>query len=102
VTTPVLDLRGVAYAYPGGHQALFGVDLHVHPGERVALLGPNGAGKTTLVLHLNGVLTPGHGTVLVSGMPVTDPLAAAPANWALALLPALVAAAASVGARMAA
>jgi cobalt/nickel transport system ATP-binding protein len=71
VTTPVLDLRGVAYAYPGGHQALFGVDLHVHPGERVALLGPNGAGKTTLVLHLNGVLTPGHGSVTVSGLPVT-------------------------------
>ncbi|MFQ6172471.1 energy-coupling factor ABC transporter ATP-binding protein [Oryzobacter sp. R7] len=71
MSVPVLDLRQVAYAYPGGHQALFGVDLHVHPGERVALLGPNGAGKTTLVLHLNGVLTPGHGSVTVSGLPVT-------------------------------
>ena len=72
MTTPVLDLHRVAFAYPGGHQALFGVDLHVHPGESVALLGPNGAGKTTLVLHLNGVLRPGHGTVHVSGLPVTD------------------------------
>ncbi len=72
MSVPVLDLRQVAYAYPGGHQALFGVDLHVHPGERVALLGPNGAGKTTLVLHLNGVLQPGHGSVTVSGLPVTD------------------------------
>jgi cobalt/nickel transport system ATP-binding protein len=72
MSVPVLDVRGVAYAYPGGHQALFGVDLHVHPGERVALLGPNGAGKTTLVLHLNGILTPGAGTVAVSGLPVTD------------------------------
>ncbi len=72
MTTPVLELRGVAYAYPGGHQALFGVDLHVHPGERVALLGPNGAGKTTLVLHLNGVLSPGRGTVAVSGLRVSD------------------------------
>ena len=71
MSTPVLDLRQVAYAYPGGHQALYGVDLHVHPGERVALLGPNGAGKTTLVLHLNGILTPGHGSVRVSGLPVT-------------------------------
>src|SRR3712207_3364748 len=69
--TPVLDVRGLAYAYPDGHQALFGVDLHVHRGERVALLGPNGAGKTTLVLHLNGILTPGAGTVTVSGLPVT-------------------------------
>ena len=70
MSTPVLDVRGLAYAYPDGHQALFGVDLHVHQGERVALLGPNGAGKTTLVLHLNGILTAGAGTVAVSGLPV--------------------------------
>jgi cobalt/nickel transport system ATP-binding protein len=70
VTTPTLDVRGLAYAYPDGHQALHGVDLHVHPGERVALLGPNGAGKTTLVLHLNGILTAGAGSVSVSGLPV--------------------------------
>jgi cobalt/nickel transport system ATP-binding protein len=69
--TPVLDVRGLAFAYPDGHQALYGVDLHVHRGERVALLGPNGAGKTTLVLHLNGILTAGAGTVVVSGLPVT-------------------------------
>ncbi|MEQ6901330.1 ATP-binding cassette domain-containing protein [Nocardioides sp. YIM 152588] len=73
--TPVLDVRGLAFAYPDGHQALFGVDLHVHAGERVALLGPNGAGKTTLVLHLNGILTAdagqGAGSVSVSGLPVT-------------------------------
>jgi cobalt/nickel transport system ATP-binding protein len=70
VSTPVLDVRGLAYAYPDGHQALYGVNLHVHRGERVALLGPNGAGKTTLVLHLNGILTAGAGTVEVSGLPV--------------------------------
>lgn len=71
---PVLDVQGLAYAYPDGHQALAGVDLHVHPGERVALLGPNGAGKTTLVLHLNGILSAaaghGSGSVTVSGLPV--------------------------------
>ncbi len=67
---PVLDVRGLAYAYPDGHQALFGVDLQVQPGERVALLGPNGAGKTTLVLHLNGILTAGAGSVTVGGLPV--------------------------------
>lgn len=71
MTDPVLDVRGLAYAYPDGHQALFGVDLCVNAGERVALLGPNGAGKTTLVLHLNGILQAGAGTVAVSGLPVT-------------------------------
>src|SRR5680860_487367 len=70
MSTPVLDVQGLAYAYPDGHQALYGVNLHVHQGERVALLGPNGAGKTTLVLHLNGILRAGAGTVNVSGLSV--------------------------------
>jgi cobalt/nickel transport system ATP-binding protein len=71
MSDPVLEVRGLAFAYPDGHQALYGVNLHVHRGERVALLGPNGAGKTTLVLHLNGILTAGAGSVSVSGLPVT-------------------------------
>ncbi len=66
-----LEVSGLAYAYPDGHQALFGVDLTVERGSRVALLGPNGAGKTTLVHHLNGLLAPGAGTVSVAGLPVT-------------------------------
>jgi cobalt/nickel transport system ATP-binding protein len=69
-SSPVLEVRGLAHAYPGGQQTLFGVDLHVEAGERVALLGPNGAGKTTLVLHLNGILTAGAGEVRVTGMRV--------------------------------
>ncbi|MGW7051840.1 energy-coupling factor ABC transporter ATP-binding protein [Streptomyces sp. NPDC054887] len=68
--TMSLEVNGLAYAYPDGHQALFGVDLNVARGERVALLGPNGAGKTTLVLHLNGILTAGAGSVTVAGLPV--------------------------------
>jgi cobalt/nickel transport system ATP-binding protein len=67
---PSLEVAGLAFAYPDGHQALFGVDFAIGRGERVALLGPNGAGKTTLVLHLNGILTGGAGTVTVAGMPV--------------------------------
>ncbi|TVL93827.1 energy-coupling factor ABC transporter ATP-binding protein [Streptomyces sp. SAJ15] len=65
-----LEVSRLAYAYPDGHQALFGVDLALARGERVALLGPNGAGKTTLVLHLNGILSGGTGTVTVAGLPV--------------------------------
>src|SRR5690606_33037262 len=70
VTTASLEVSGLAFAYPDGHQALFGVDFSIARGERVALLGPNGAGKTTLVLHLNGILTGGTGTVRVAGLPV--------------------------------
>jgi cobalt/nickel transport system ATP-binding protein len=67
---PSLRVDDLAFAYPDGHQALFGVDLRIEPGERVALLGPNGAGKTTLVLHLNGILRGGRGSVTVAGLPV--------------------------------
>ncbi|WP_222265290.1 energy-coupling factor ABC transporter ATP-binding protein [Modestobacter marinus] len=71
-TPPSLLVDDLAFAYPDGHQALFGVDLRLEQGERVALLGPNGAGKTTLVLHLNGILRGGRGRVTVGGLPVED------------------------------
>ncbi|MGB7448217.1 MAG: ABC transporter ATP-binding protein [Ornithinimicrobium sp.] len=71
MSSAVIDVRGLAYAYPDGRQALYGVNLVVQRGERVALLGPNGAGKTTLVLHLNGILMAGAGSVTISGRPVT-------------------------------
>ena len=70
---PSLLVEDLAFAYPDGHQALFGVDLRIERGERVALLGPNGAGKTTLVLHLNGILRGGRGDVTVAGLPVSKP-----------------------------
>ncbi len=69
----MLKVSNLAYAYPDGHQALYGVNLAIEQGERVAVLGPNGAGKTTLVLHLNGILEAGHGSVEVSGLPVAKP-----------------------------
>lgn len=69
-TPPSLLVDGLAYSYPDGHQALFGVNLRLDKGERVALLGPNGAGKTTLVMHLNGLLDAGIGDVSIAGLPV--------------------------------
>lgn len=67
MNTPSLEIKNLAFAYPDGNQALFGVNLTVGQGERVALLGPNGAGKTTLVMHMNGIHPAAHGEVRVAG-----------------------------------
>jgi cobalt/nickel transport system ATP-binding protein len=67
MSTPSLEISGLAFAYPDGNQALFGVNLTVKKGERVALLGPNGAGKTTLVMHLNGIHAAQRGVVSIAG-----------------------------------
>jgi branched-chain amino acid transport system ATP-binding protein len=45
---PLLDVRALDGFY-GDFQALFGVSLHVAPGEVVAVIGANGAGKSTLL-----------------------------------------------------
>ncbi len=69
---PSLEIKNLAFAYPDGNQALFGVNLTIQKGERVALLGPNGAGKTTLVLHLNGIHETQQGEVLIAGTKVDN------------------------------
>lgn len=66
----ILSVRGLRYAYPGGIEALKGLDLDVAKGGRLAILGPNGAGKTTLLLHLNGSLRPSAGEILLYGRSV--------------------------------
>jgi ABC-type phosphate/phosphonate transport system ATPase subunit len=64
---PVLELRGVSKAYPGGVEALRGVDLTIAHGELVGIAGPSGSGKSTL-LHIAGTLErPSAGEVLVDG-----------------------------------
>ena len=70
--TAQLELVDVHFAYGDGHAALDGVSLRIAAGERVAVLGPNGAGKSTLCLHLNGILRPRAGEVLLDGRPVDD------------------------------
>jgi cobalt/nickel transport system ATP-binding protein len=68
MSTPSLEIKELAFAYPDGNQALYGVNIKIEKGERVALLGPNGAGKTTLILHINGIHAAGHGQVFVAGV----------------------------------
>lgn len=62
-----IDIKDLHFTYPTGVQALQGVSLSIAPGEQVAIVGQNGAGKTTLVRHLNGLLQPTSGEVIIGG-----------------------------------
>ncbi len=65
---PVLvECRDVRFSYNRGTEVLRGADLEVRGGEVLVLVGPNGAGKTTLARHLNGLLRPSEGRVLLEG-----------------------------------
>ncbi len=63
----MISFESVSYVHPSGVKALEDVNLRIELGEIVAVVGTNGAGKTTLVKHVNGLLKPTSGSVLVFG-----------------------------------
>ena len=66
--SPVVSLKDVSFAYPGGTASVDHLDMRVYPGEVVGIVGQNGAGKTTLTKLLNGLLRPASGTVRMAGL----------------------------------
>ena len=71
-----LTIEHVNYVYMAGGpyetQALYDVNLSIGDGEFVALIGHTGCGKSTLVQHLNGLLAPTSGRVLVDGQDLAE------------------------------
>jgi ABC-2 type transport system ATP-binding protein len=74
---PVVEVVGLRKTYPGGVEAVRGIDFTVAPGEVFGLLGPNGAGKSTTIGMLTTTVEPTGGTARLAGFDVgTQPLLA--------------------------
>ena len=70
---PIIRLENISYRYPESpEEALRGVSLELAAGSFTAVLGHNGSGKSTLAKHLNAILLPTAGRVLVKGMDTRD------------------------------
>ena len=68
-----LKLEHVSFRYPGAEEdTIRGLDLTVHPGEKLAIVGLNGAGKSTLIRLLCGLFDPTEGRVLLNGEDIKD------------------------------
>ena len=68
---PVLEVKDLNHIYSAGtpfeHVALKDVSFRVERGEFIGIIGHTGSGKSTLIQHLNGLLKPTSGSVLLNG-----------------------------------
>jgi energy-coupling factor transporter ATPase len=74
--SPQISMKEASYLYDRGlpteRKALDGINLEIKKGDFVGLIGPTGSGKSTLVQHLNGLLFPSSGEVIVEGENLMD------------------------------
>ena len=73
---PVLEVKALTHTYSAGtpfeHKAIDNVDLEVMPGEFLGIIGHTGSGKSTLIQHLNGLLRPTDGQILLDGTDIWE------------------------------
>jgi len=69
----IISFEGVHFTYPEDElESLCGIDLEIEEGSFVAVLGHNGSGKSTLAKHMNAILVPSSGRVLINGLNTAD------------------------------
>ena len=72
-----ISLKNVSYTYnyktPYAREVLKDINLNVEEGSYTVIIGKTGSGKSTLIEHINGLLLPTHGEVLVNNVLITNP-----------------------------
>lgn len=74
---PLLEAKDLTHVFPNGTTAIRDISFQVHAGEFVIIAGANGSGKTVFIRHLNGLLIPTKGKVLIDGEPIVKNIAKA-------------------------
>ena len=71
---PILQIKDLSRVYSSGtpfeHKALDGVSFSVERGEFIGIIGHTGSGKSTLMQHMNGLLKPTSGSILLDGVDI--------------------------------
>jgi zinc transport system ATP-binding protein len=67
MSTSIVEIDNVAFAYQVGETVLHDVNLDIRQGDFIAMIGPNGGGKTTLLKLILGLLRPDRGVIRVLG-----------------------------------
>ncbi|MCP4673098.1 MAG: ABC transporter ATP-binding protein, partial [Desulfobacula sp.] len=70
----IIDIQSINHTFFYGYKAVENLSLSIDKGEFIILAGKNGSGKTTLIRHLNGLLLPDSGKILVNGKDVSKNL----------------------------
>ena len=73
---PIIETQGLSYTYSPGtpykKDAIKGISIKIEKGDFVGIIGHTGSGKSTLVQHLNGLLRPTSGKVLLNGRDIWE------------------------------
>ena len=71
---PILEVKNLTHTYSAGtpfeHKAIDNMNFSVERGEFIGIIGHTGSGKSTLMQHLNGLLKPTSGQVLLDGVDI--------------------------------
>ena len=71
-----IKIENLSYTYmpktPFEKKALININCEFYDGEFIVLIGHTGSGKSTLIQHLNGLLKPTEGKIIVDGIDITD------------------------------